>query len=73
MGEGLRRQSLPLGAFDQRRTLLRDHDRQAVDVGRGDGRHYRSVDYAQSVDAVHAQFAVDEADRALPIMQVQLA
>src|SRR6266446_615000 len=36
--------SLPRGTHYHRRTLLGDHDRRRVGVGRGDRRHHRGVD-----------------------------
>jgi len=58
----LRPQSLPRGA-DHCGTLLGDHNRRRVGVGRGDRRHHRGVDDPQPIDAVHAQLAVDDAHR----------
>jgi hypothetical protein len=49
----LRRQSLPVGAFYDRRTLLGDHDPRRVGVGRGDRRHHRGVDDPQPIEPMH--------------------
>jgi hypothetical protein len=46
----LRRQSLPVGAFYDRRTLLGDRDPRRVGVGRGDRRHHRGVDDPQPIE-----------------------
>ncbi len=47
------------GATDHVGTLFGDHDCRSVGVGRGDRRHYRSVDDAQSLEPVNPQLVVD--------------
>ena len=54
---------LPSPASYHRGPFLGDHDGRRVRVGRGDGRHDRGVDHAQSLEPVHAQFAIDDAHR----------
>src|SRR5690349_22034649 len=47
-------------------ALLADHDRRRIGVAARQRRHDRRVGNAQALDAVHAQFAVDDGKRIRP-------
>src|SRR5579883_1439636 len=58
-----RREFLSHLGEDHLRTLFGNHDRRGVGVGRGHGRHHRSVDDPQALKPVHLQPLVDDGER----------